>query len=237
MIDMRSVIMEINKDYCIVATEDGQFLRQVIPAGTYEIGDELIIEEAYEQNYALGPRRSWIKGIVAAAAVIVILTTGSVLLVRYFRQYTMATDTAMVAQEDMVEKAVEEKEVFAAEAAPAEGLEEPALAEEIDGAPTNIIFEGVYPLIEGTTAEEHIRKLIFSFTVTENRELQVKLENISSEYIFNGRVDLILLYEDGTRARMIPLEMLALSPGEATEEVFLLESGEEEAMVMVSEDL
>ncbi len=232
MADMKAVVMEIHKDYSIVATEDGQFLRQDIPAGTYEIGDEITIESviAYRQ------KRSWIRGAVAAAAVAVVLVTGSIYLIRYFRPYSMTTEAVMVAQEDKAEKAIEEEMLAVeAEAAPAEGREEPALAE-MDEAAANIMFEGIYPLEEDAAFEEIIRELVFSFTVTSERELMIKLENIGSAYIFSGKVDLTMLYEDGSRARMITTEISGFGPGEAREEAFILEPGEVEVMLTITED-
>ncbi len=232
---MKAIIMEISRDHCIVATEDGRFMRQDIAAGTYEIGDELIVGEEHQEAFQYGrPKRNRIMGVIAAAAMVAVLVTGTALLVRYFRQYNIPA-SAVVAQADMAEKATED-EVFAAEAAPAEGREEPAMAEDVDGAPANIMFEGTYPLIEGMSAQEYIRELVFSFTITENRELQVMLENIGTAYIFNGKVDLTLLYEDGSRARMITKEISGFNPGEAWEEVFPLESSETDLMLTVSEN-
>ncbi len=242
MADMRATVMEIHKDYAIVATGDGRFLRQDTPAGTYEIGDEITIESTYEYR----PKRSWIRGVVAAAAVVVVLVTGSVLLVRYFREYGTSTGAVMVAQEDMVEKAVEEKaareeiadaeeEVLAAEAAPVEGREEPALAQ-MDEAAANIMFENIYPLEEGRAFEEIIRELVFSFNITGDGQLQTRLENIGTAYIFSGKVDLTMLYADGTRARMITMEISGFGPGKAREETFKLEPKEVEVILTVTEN-
>ncbi len=238
MADMRATVMEIHKDYAIVATGDGRFLRQDTPAGTYEIGDEITIESAY----AYRPKRSWIRGVVAAAAVVVVLVTGSVLLVRYFREYGTSTGAVMVAQEDMaVEKAAgeeiadAEEEVLAAEAAPVEGREEPALAQ-MDEAAANIMFENIYPLEEGRAFEEIIRELVFSFNITGEGQLQTRLENIGTAYIFSGRVDLTMLYADGTRARMITMEISGFGPGKAREETFKLEPKEVEVILTVTEN-
>ena len=62
------------------------------------------------------------------------------------------------------------------------------------------------------------------------------LENIGTSYIFNGKIDFAILYEDGSRARMITTEISGFNPGEAREEVFPLEPGEAELMVTVSEN-
>jgi hypothetical protein len=41
---MKASVVEIYKDYCIVLTRDGRFIRQDVSAGAYEIGDEIVIE-------------------------------------------------------------------------------------------------------------------------------------------------------------------------------------------------
>jgi hypothetical protein len=43
---MKASVVDIHKDYCIVITQDGRFIRQDTPAGSYEIGDEIVIETA-----------------------------------------------------------------------------------------------------------------------------------------------------------------------------------------------
>ena len=62
---MKAVIMEIHKDYCIVMTKDGQFLKQNIPAGVFEIGDEI----AVSKEYAHEPKTvkvGWLKNLSIA---------------------------------------------------------------------------------------------------------------------------------------------------------------------------
>ncbi|MBN2073022.1 MAG: anti-sigma factor domain-containing protein [Actinobacteria bacterium] len=69
---MKAVVLEVHKNYCVVVTVDGQFLRQDIPAGSLEIGDEVIIGDAV--TYPV--KRNWIKrlAIASAAAIVVILS-------------------------------------------------------------------------------------------------------------------------------------------------------------------
>jgi hypothetical protein len=43
---MKASIVEIHKNYCIVMTLDGRFVRHDVPAGAFELGDEIFIEAA-----------------------------------------------------------------------------------------------------------------------------------------------------------------------------------------------
>lgn len=233
---MKAVVMEIHKDYCIVMTEDGQFLRQVIPAGRLEIGEEVVIEEAY----AYERRASWVKRFAIAASVVVVVAVGSVFGVRYLKQYYPAGDIAMVAEEKAVaEEATREEVLMEEEALPTEeGTEEPALAMEAEQEEI-IIYESksVYSLEEGTTVEEHIEDIIFSYKVSGERNLLVKLENISSTYSFSGNFNLVMLLSDGSVARTITILLEGFEPADIYEESFPLEAGEAEFRLEVTESI
>lgn len=226
---MKAVVMEIYKDYCIVMTEDGQFLRHKIPVGRLEIGDEIVIE----RQYSYEPKVSWVVRFAVAAAVIVVVAVGSVLSVRYISQYHAARGTAMVAEEAVEEKAVVE------EALPVEeGAEEPALAMEAEQEET-IIYksESVHSLEEGTTVEEYIEDIIFSYKVSGERNLSVRLENSSSIGSFNGTFNLVMLLSDGSVARTITIPLEDFEPGDIHEESFPLEAGETDFGLEVTESI
>lgn len=226
---MKAVVMEIYKDYCIVMTEDGQFLRHKIPVGRLEIGDEIVIE----RQYSYEPKVSWVVRFAVAAAVIVVVAVGSVLSVRYISQYHAARGTAMVAEEAVEEKAVVE------EALPVEeGAEEPALAMEAEQEET-IIYksESVHSLEEGTTVEEYIEDIIFSYKVSGERNLSVRLENSSSTGSFNGTFNLVMLLSDGSVARTITIPLEDFEPGDIHEESFPLEAGETDFGLEVTESI
>lgn len=226
---MKAVVMEIYKDYCIVMTEDGQFLRHKIPVGRLEIGDEIVIE----RQYSYEPKVSWVVRFAVAAAVIVVVAVGSVLSVRYISQYHAARGTAMVAEEAVEEKAVVE------EALPVEeGAEEPALAMEAEQEET-IIYksESVHSLEEGTTVEEYIEDIIFSYKVSGERNLSVRLENSSSTGSFNGSFNLVMLLSDGSVARTITIPLEDFEPGDIHEESFPLEAGETDFGLEVTESI
>ena len=226
---MKAVVMEIYKDYCIVMTEDGQFLRHKIPVGRLEIGDEIVIE----RQYSYEPKVSWVARFAVAAAVIVVVAVGSVLSVKYISQYHAARGTAMVAEEAVEEKAVVE------EALPVEeGAEEPALAMEAEQEET-IIYksESVHSLEEGTTVEEYIEDIIFSYKVSGERNLSVRLENSSSTGSFNGSFNLVMLLSDGSVARTITIPLEDFEPGDIHEESFPLEAGETDFGLEVTESI
>jgi len=233
---MKAVVMEIHKDYCIVMTEDGQFLRQEIPAGRLEIGDEIVIVKEYYYER----RASWVKSFAIAASVVVVVAVGSVFGVRYLKQYYPAGDIAMVAEEKAVaEEATREEVLMEEEALPTEeGTEEPALAMEAEQEET-IIYKSksVYPLEERTTVREHIEDIIFSYKVSGERNLLVRLENGSSTNVFNGTFTLITLLSDGSVARKITILLEGFEPGEIHEESFPLEAGEAEFRLEVTESV
>ena len=226
---MKAVVMEIYKDYCIVMTEDGQFLRHKIPVGRLEIGDEIVIE----RQYSYEPKVSWVARFAVAAAVIVVVAVGSVLSVKYISQYHAARGTAMVAEEAVEEKAIVE------EALPVEeGAEEPTLAMEAEQEET-IIYksESVHSLEEGTTVEEYIEDIIFSYKVSGERNLSVRLENSSSIGSFNGTFNLVMLLSDGSVARTITIPLEDFEPGDIHEESFPLEAGETDFVLEVTESI
>ena len=83
---MKAVIIEIHKDYCIVMTKDGQFLKQNIPAGVFEIGDEIVIakEYSYEPKTI---KAGWLKSLSVASMAVVVVAVLSIFGVWYFKQY------------------------------------------------------------------------------------------------------------------------------------------------------
>jgi len=226
---VKAVIMEIHKDYCIVMTEDGQFVKQRVPAGVFEIGDEIIVE----RQYSYEPKVSRVVRFAIAASVVVVVAVGSVLVVRYLKQYYPAGDIAMVAEEKAVAEEVTREEVLMEEEA-----EEPALTMEAEQEET-IIYksESAYPLEEETTVEEHIEDIIFSYKVSGERNLLVRLENISSTYSFNGAFNLIMLLSDGSVARTITILLEGFEPDEIHEESFPLEAGEADFRLEVTESV
>jgi hypothetical protein len=83
---MKASIVEIYKDYCIVLTRDGRFIRQDVPAGAYEIGDEIFIEDAGLIAVMEKPLKKpfgMFARLAAGFAAIVILGGGAYLGIKY----------------------------------------------------------------------------------------------------------------------------------------------------------
>ncbi len=83
---MKASIVEIHKKYCIILTADGQFVRQDVPAGAYEIGDEIIIDAADFLDVKEKPLKkpfSIFAKLAAGLAVIIILGGVSYLGIKY----------------------------------------------------------------------------------------------------------------------------------------------------------
>ena len=222
---MKAVVMEIYKDYCIVMTKDGQFLRNKISVGRLEIGDEIVIE----RHYSYEPKVSLVARFAVAAAVMVVLALGAVLGVRYISQYHATRGTAMVAEEAVEEKVLTEEEA-----------EEPALAMEAEQEET-IIYksENVYSLEEEGMIEEYIEeiKIMFSYKVIDGTILWVSLENSSSTGSFNGTFNLVMLLSDGSVARTKTISPGGIEPGKIYEDEFPLEAGETGFKLKVTESI
>lgn len=83
---MKASVVEIHKDYCIVFTADGRFIRKDMPAGAYEIGDEIIVDTTALSNGFEKPLRKpfgIFAKLAAGFAAIVILGGGAFLGIKY----------------------------------------------------------------------------------------------------------------------------------------------------------
>jgi hypothetical protein len=82
---MKALIVEIKRKYCIIVTPDGRFLKKAMPAGNYEIGDEVLIDETNTGAKHAGHRFSFgmPARIAAGFAVAAILVTGAYFGARY----------------------------------------------------------------------------------------------------------------------------------------------------------
>jgi hypothetical protein len=83
---MKASVLEIHKDHCIVITEDGRFIRRDMPAGVYEIGDEIVIEASDLLTAVEKPLKNpfgMFAKLAAGFAAIVILGGGAYLGIKY----------------------------------------------------------------------------------------------------------------------------------------------------------
>ncbi len=106
---MKSVIVEIQKDHCILLAPDGRFLRKEIPAGIYELGDEIQVEEfklepagMRKLSFNIFPR------LAAGIAAVIVLVIGTYFGVKYI----MDTGTASGVTIAAVKSAEEETETM-----------------------------------------------------------------------------------------------------------------------------
>src|SRR4030043_1973409 len=108
---MKAVIIEIHKDYCIVMTKDGQFIRQNIPAGVFEIGDEIVISKEYSYEPKT-IRAGWLKSLSVASMAVVVVAVLSIFGVWYFKQYLPLRNAALLTgdtTEETAQAAAEEE--------------------------------------------------------------------------------------------------------------------------------
>lgn len=216
---MKAVIMEIHKEYCIVMTGDGRFIRQAVPAGELEIGDEIIVEE----ETFTAPSRDWIKTFAIAAVAILVIGFGSYGILRIFGglgsrsgEAAMVADAEMLTEEKANEEAVaatEEEEAVqetpeGEEAEVAEESEDFAAGmEQVDGVPAgpgevDVGFDLQISKI-GEPFEIIAGNLLFSYFVAEGDEdMQMILivEMLDPDLKFTGKIEASILFDDGEPA-------------------------------------
>ncbi len=211
---MKAIIMEIYKNFCIVMTEDGKFLKYKMPAGFAEIGDEVIIEKAP----ALQPGKNWVRGISIAFAAVVVITTGSVFSYRYLKQYTMAANAPVVAAVGAEEAKDESNKESMKIGVQSEAAEEAPLLEK------TFSLEKEDILVEQSLGNFN---LLFSYKVLsgEIKNLSIKIKN-NNTGAFSGTFNLEMFLGNGVTSRQMAIELMDFNPGSSKEEVVKLEQGE-----------
>ncbi|MES0341449.1 MAG: anti-sigma factor domain-containing protein [Candidatus Humimicrobiaceae bacterium] len=217
---MKAVVMEIHKDYCIVMTGDGRFVREAVPAGELEIGDEIIVEE---ETFA-APSRDWIKTFAITAVAVLVVGFGTYGVFRIFGGSGRGGETAMVADAEMLTEEKASDETFAA--AEEESVEEAAEVEEAEMAATaeeseDFAFE--IPQVEevpagpgevdvgfdlqiskiGEPVEIIAGNLLFLYWVAEadeDMELLLIVEMLDPDLSFTGKIEASILFDDGEPA-------------------------------------
>ena len=220
---MKAIIMEINKKYCIVMTEDGQFLNRRISGDSVEIGDGIIMEEKNNEFSLANYKKPWIRGLAVGFAVLMVLVMGSVFSYRFLRQYFPISSAPTVA----AAKISEENLTLGDSAAAAEN------AETTKQSP---LFEKVLLLKkENVLTEENINGILFSYQVlsTEQKVLQVKIENKNDSIKFEGSILLEMMLEDGSITRQVTIGLPGFNPGYIKEEKIAIENGETNFKLLV----
>jgi len=226
---MKATVMEIHKNYCIVMTGDGQFLKHKTAAGSVEIGDEIVISKAVEVK--LG--RLYARGFAIAAAVVVVVV-GGVFSYRYLSKFYPVGGVR-----ELAEAGVEDKEAYQAEA-PAEAevtqdaeeeaatvaveFEESAV-DEINEA-GGLMYEKNFVIEEGIEVEEFIiDDLCFKYETFERdveKQILISFTNTSASLSFNGSAEIILLSGDSI-LKELHIDLVDLGPWEEKEETVVYE--------------
>ena len=196
---MKAIVIEIYENYCIVMTEDGQFLKYKAVAGSVEIGDEVVVNKAHEVKAAKFVAR----GLAIAAAVVVIVI-GGFFSYKYLNKFYPAGGIMEVAR-----AGAEKKEVYRAKALVEEeaikGAEETAAAvEPVESAADEVnelglLYEKDFAIEEGIEAKETIGDIYFKYEAFESdgkKKLLISFKNTSESFSFNGNADIILLSGD-----------------------------------------
>ncbi len=225
---MKAVIIEIGKDYCIVITGDGQFLKQRMPHGIFEIGDEIVVSEEYTFKPAMiNVKMSRARSFAVAASVIIIVAIGSIFGVQYLRNYYSREITGedKVAEEKLIIVPVPSQETYMEEEGDSVGESALGMAVEEKEA---ITFKNTYSLEEKTEIEEDIKEIMrFSYRIVDNTQLKIQLRNIGSTLSFEGTFKLVILFSDGKESRTDVILLDDFGPGKIEEHPTLfLKSGE-----------
>ncbi len=227
---MKATIMEIGKDYCIVMTRDGQFIKQKIPSGVFEIGDEITVSK----EYAFKPKTAninikWVRSFAVAASVVIVVVVGSVFGVWYLRQYYASRNITLFTEDANREEMTVGEEAPAEETAEEqkeEGIKEPAVAMTA-GEEKTITFESIYSFTEQPEVIEDIEEIIqFSYEIVDNVSLRIRLKNISSTLSFDGTFKLVMLLSDETESRTEVISLDGFGPGKIKEQPLFLKAGE-----------
>ena len=230
---MKAIIMEINKKYCVVMTEDGQFLNHRISGGSVEIGDGIIIEEKNNEFSYAYYKKTWIRGLAVGFAVLMVLVMGSVFSYRFLRQYFPISSAPTVAAAKISEENLADRE---AEKNSENMLGESAAADNAETIQQSPLFEKVLLLKkENVLTEENINGILFSYQVlsTGQKLLQVKVENKNDSLKFEGSILLEMMLEDGSITRQATIGLPGFNPGYIKEEKIAIENGETNFKLLV----
>jgi hypothetical protein len=218
---VKAVIMEIHKDYCIVVTGDGQFLKRKIPEGVFEIGDEIMIDQEYFYEPVKPAGVSRVRKFAVTASIASVVIAALVLGIGYMRNY-LSEDAAwfreyqkeeLIVVGEETQEAVEEEEVREqAEAVQAEPEEA-------------VIYENVYTLEEITEFEEFISGIMFSYSI-DGTSLKIRLENVNSTPYFNGVFKITMLLNDGSESETSEIRLQGFKPGQVRENLVIIRTGQ-----------
>jgi len=240
---MKAIIVEMGKDYCIVITRDGQFLKQRMPAGVFELGDEIVVSKEYSYKPALF-NITWIKKMSLAASVAVVVVTVSIFSVLYLGHYASSRDEVFTGNYITVEDTADKEDDLLVGEIEKESYEESGLSEEEvtrevsvseDAAEKTVVFKKVYSFAEQTEVEDDIEDVInFSYKIINNSNLRIKLRNISASSSFSGSINMIISLSDNSESRVEEISLEEFEPGRIEEYPLFLKAGESKLEVEIT---
>ena len=219
---MKAVVIEIHKNYCIVVTGDGQFLKHKAGAGSVEIGDEVVISRVPETRMA----RFTVRGFAVAAAVLVVII-GGIYSYRYLSKFYPVGSARELAEAEFNYKDEAQAETVVTEeaeeaAATAPELEKSAIDE------VNLIYERDFSIEEDTMVDELIDDLYLKYKIFESdgkKQILISFKNVGDNLSFTGTADIIILFSDGSILKETHIELVDFGPQEEKEETVIYEKG------------
>jgi hypothetical protein len=217
---MNAVIVEIHKNYCIVVTPDGQFLKRRIPEGVFEIGDEIMIDQepAYKTvKPTNADQRKKIALSISLAAVVVIASVIGIVFVKNY----IAQNMTLYSKYESEELRVVGEEY--------EDEEEEAAVEEsktLQSEPSErVIYSETYTFGEGEEVEELISGLRFTYNIVDGNKLNIEIENIERTPYFNGAFKITML-QDGSESKTNEIPLQGFKQGQVRESSIIIKTGE-----------
>lgn len=198
---MKALVAEIHKNYCILLTKDGRFIRKKMDGCSIELGDELEVYELSRQE-----RNSKVLRItLLAASVVIALSLGAIFSMNYVRSFITPDAVTMAAAPEMIEE----------EMAPAASAEADLFYDE---------QERVMDLKDAPAASFAIQEGLFEYSIDDfniryevspakEGSLSFGIENAGMSR-FTGMIELVFLYEDGTISKSIVFEFEDFSFGQ-----------------------
>ncbi len=223
---MKAVVIEIHKNYCIVMTGDGQFLKHKAGAGSVEIGDEVVISRIPEARMA----RFTVRGFAVAAAVVIVII-GGIYSYRYLSKFYPVGSARELAKAEFNYKDEAQAEAVvteeAEEAAAVLSESEKGAVDEVSEAGT-LIYEKDFIIGEGIGVEGFIGDLYFKYETFKSdgkKQILISFKNVGDSLSFTGTADIIILFSDGSILKETHIELVDFGPQEEKEETVIYEKG------------
>jgi len=203
---MKAVVIETHKDYCILLTRDGRFIRKRMVGSSVEIGEEVVVS----QPSRLQRNRRVFRLALAAASVFIVLSLTAAFSIDYIRSFfapdlvTMAA-APETAQEDIAMSAPAQAEAFDGGAGRAQDLDKqaPSASFSIQEGPVEYFLDDFKILYEAISDQE--------------RSLSLRIENTGTS-VFTGMME-ISFHADEVFSKTVILEFRDFSEGQYRQEL------------------